>query len=163
MTPEYVCIHSQVLAVRAHWTQGLDSCNWSMLRSTLTDRVYVDYSAWNQEPGSFHRADDWVERRKGLFPGLWASQHNVSNAIIEVAESHAFGRMYVTAEHILDEDGEHFFTLGGVYEDEYTLSHGIWTLCSMKLTPKWTRGDQKILEAARLLAAAGLGPRSNEK
>jgi hypothetical protein len=154
------CPHCEILAVRARWTQGLDSCDWSLLRSTITDFVFVDYSGWNHEPGTMQDADTWVERRKGLFPGLWASQHSISNAIINVSANQASARMYVTAEHVLAEDGERWFTLGGIYEDEYTLAEGSWRISAMKLTPRWFRGDRDVLTQARHLAATGTGPRS---
>lgn len=159
MSDLLVCEGCQLLQVRARWTQGLDSCDWVELRSTLADEVYVDYSAWNGTPGSSHRADEWVKARKGLFPGLWASQHVVSNTRLEIADGIVKAMMYVTAEHILDDEGERWFTVGGIYRDEYEKTDGRWVITSMTMTPLWTRGDRGSLDEARKRAAAGTGPR----
>lgn len=159
MSDLLVCEGCQILQVRARWTQGLDSCDWVGLRSTLADQVSVDYSAWNGIRGSLQDADEWVEARKGLFPGLWASQHMVSNPRLEIADTTAQAIMYVTAEHILDEAGERWFTVGGTYRDEYAKTNDGWVITSMTMTPRWTRGDRGALDEARKRAAAGTGPR----
>lgn len=142
-----------ICEVRARWAQGLDTCDWPLLRDQLCDHVDVDYSGWSGQPASTMAADDWVEARTGLFPGLWASQHTISNPQVRVDGDRAWGRYNVTAEHILDADGLRWFTLGGVYVDEYLRVEGRWRIRSMTLLPRWYRGDRAVLDEGRNRAA----------
>ncbi len=143
----------EICEVRSRWAQGLDTCDWSLLRDQLCDEVFVDYSGWSGQLGSVMSADDWVDARKGLFPGLWATQHNMTNPRIRVDGDRAWGTTNVTAEHVLDESGERWFTLGGVYTDEYRRTEGRWRISSMTLTPRWSRGDREVLTEGRRRAA----------
>lgn len=142
-----------ICEVRSRWAQGLDTRDWTLLRAQLCDEVFVDYSGWSGQPGAMVAADDWVRARLGLFPGLWASQHNLTNPQIRIEGDRARGTTNVTAEHILDEDGERWFTLGGVYSDEYVRSDGSWLISSMTLTPSWYRGDRGVMDEGRRRAA----------
>ena len=92
---------------------------------------------------------EWVERVSPLFEGLDATQHTMSNPLVEIEPSGASARcrMYMQAAHFLDGDE---FTIGGFYDDHLVLGDDHrWRLDAVALTVWWRRGDDTIMKRAR--------------
>ena len=138
-----------VCEVRSAFAAGLDGCDWPLLRSVLADSVLVDYSSWSGRPAATVEADEWVEQRTLLFPGLAASQHSLTNPRVVIDGDGATSTVYVTSEHVLDPDGERWFTIGGVYDDELVRTPDGWRISSMRLLVRWQRGDRGVIDEAR--------------
>ena len=103
-------------------------------------------------------ADDWVAGVKPLFGGLAATQHMMSNPLVELEGDSAEITMYVRAHHVFDpEDPESYYTIGGYYRNRLVRERGDWKLVRVKLIVTWRLGHPEIMEAAR---AAGISASS---
>jgi SnoaL-like domain len=128
---------------------GIDTRDWPLYRSVFADEFDLDYSSYR--PGSVGRmrADDWIQRATGLFPGLDASQHCLYNPLLDVTGDTARITIYVQAEHFLTNAyGDNWFTLGGYYDDRLVRTDAGWKITAKKLVVTWNRGNRHILTLA---------------
>ena len=135
-----------VCAARYTFAAAVDGRDWPLLRSVLTDELRLDYSSYSGKPAGPVAADAWVERCRGLFEGLDATQHSLSNPQIEPGSGVMTCTMYVVAEHLLGPDR---YTLGGYYRDVLVREGDRWLLHDMTLTVRWRHGDPDVLSRAR--------------
>ncbi len=143
-----------IIATFSRFASGIDRRDWELYRSVFTDEIDVDYTSYR--PGSKSRmaADLWVDRAKGLFPGLDASQHSLSNPAIEIDGDTASATMYLVAEHFLTNDqGDNSYTIGGYYSDSLVREDGVWRISAKRLTVTWNRGNRHVLTLAAARAA----------
>jgi len=132
---------------------GVDTRDWAMYRAQFADRVHVDFSSYSGRPPADIAADDWVAGVQPLFTGLHATQHMMTNPLVDVDGDTARIRMYVQATHVLDPaDPASVFTVGGYYDDDLVRSGDRWIFTGVKLTVLWRTGDQSIMEKARAKA-----------
>lgn len=133
---------------------GLDTRHWSMYRAQFADRVHIDFSSETGRPITQMAADDWVAGVQGLSSGLHATQHMMTNPLVDAVGDAARIRMYVQATHVLDpNDPASIYTIGGYYDDELVRDGDRWILTGVKLTVLWRTGEPSIMATAR---AAGL-------
>lgn len=128
---------------------GIDSRDWALYRRAFADGTLdFDYSSYHGRPPVQMTADEWVESVTPLFTGLDATQHSMSNPIVDVGDDTARCRMYMQAAHFLD-DVE--FTIGGYYDDTLRRREADhrWVIDSVTLTVWWRRGDPDIMRRAR--------------
>ena len=102
-------------------------------------------------------ADDWVANLVPLFTGLDASQHSMSNPLVDVDGETARCRMYMQAAHFLFDDPEPEFTIGGYYDDRLVRTDAGWRVTAVTLTVWWRRGNEAIMPVARERGAAAAG------
>lgn len=96
-----------------------------------------------------------------LIPDMWeASQHSVSNILIEIDGDRAFAEIYLTAFHLsypthesraallgeenalsagFRDDDVIEFIFGGRYIDIFERRHGEWRIFKRKIVPEWNR------------------------
>jgi hypothetical protein len=99
-------------------------------------------------------ADDWVAGLKPLFAGLAATQHMMSNPLVEIEDDSAWITMSVHAHHVFDpDDPDSYYTVGGYYRNRLVRVGGNWKLVRVNLNVTWRLGDPEIMDAAR--AAGG--------
>jgi len=145
------------------YATGVDTRDWAMYRSVFADEVEFDFSGY--EPGRLPvtmAADDWVAGVKPLFGGLAATQHMMSNPLVELEGDSAQITMYVRAHHVFDPgDPESYYTIGGYYRNQLVRERGSWKLVRVKLSVTWHLGHPEIMEAARAagISASSLGER----
>ena len=89
-----------------------------------------------------------------LFDGLEATQHLMSNPMVDLDGDRARCRMYVQAVHVLpNPGGDAEFTIGGYYDDRLVRTaderRGGWRIEAVKLTVWWRRGNPDIMRLAR--------------
>ena len=133
------------------YATGVDTRDWVLYRSLFADEVEFDFSGYEAgRPSVTMAADDWVAGVRPLFEGLAATQHMMSNPLVELQGDGADITMYVRAHHVLDpEDAEAFYTVGGYYQNRLVREDGGWKLVRVKLTVTWRLGRPEIMEAAR--------------
>lgn len=129
---------------------GIDTRDWALYRSIFADHVAIDFTSYN--PGSVAAemaADDWVANLIPLFTGLDATQHTMTNPLVDIDGDTARCRMYMQAVHMFTEDPEPEFTIGGYYDDQLVRTTNGWRLNSVTLTVTWRRGNPDIMRRAR--------------
>ena len=144
---------------------GIDQRDWARYRSIFVPppaELTFDYSSYHGRPSSSMTADAWVGAVTPLFEGLDATQHTMSNPIVEFdgPADRARCRVYMQAAHFLWRDDlaeatgspDPEFTIGGFYEDRLVADpsgpHG-WLIEAVTLTVWWRRGNEAIMQLAR--------------
>ncbi|HEY5678503.1 MAG TPA: nuclear transport factor 2 family protein [Pseudomonadales bacterium] len=134
---------------RYEYALGIDTRDWVLYRSIFTDEITMDFSSYNGRPASGMAADDWVAGCKVLFAGLDATQHVMSNPMVDVDGDIARLRMYMKAEHFLRNDqGGMDFTIGGYYDDRLVRTDEGWKMQAVTLNVFWSRGNRQIMALA---------------
>ncbi len=141
---------------------GIDGRDWAAYRSIFVGprtEITFDYESYNGRPAMRMTADDWVGAVTPLFTGLDATQHTMSNPIVEIENDGraARCRVYMQAAHFLWTDGitEPEFTIGGYYDDHLVLDdNDDWKIDAVRLTVWWRRGNEEIMELARRRSAS---------
>lgn len=138
--------HTAITRLRYDYAFGIDSRDYALLRSVFTDQITMDFSSYNGQPEVTLLADDWVQRVAGLFDGLNATQHTMTNPLVDRVDADtAHGRMSMQAAHFLDDRD---FTIGGWYDDRVVRTAEGWKLRAVTLTVTWRRGDEAIMAEA---------------
>lgn len=135
-----------ITRLRYEYAFGIDTRDFGLLRSVFADEVYMDFSSYNDRPAASVAADDWVAGCAMLFNGLDATQHSMTNPLVDVADDdHATQRMAMQAAHFLDGIE---FTIGGWYQDSLIRTADGWRINAVTLNVTWRRGDESIMAAA---------------
>ena len=135
------------------YATGLDTKDWDKLASVFTADGVADYGALggvNQGPAAI------VKLCSGALGGLDASQHIITNEVIELDGDRARARCYFQAQHVFTgaEGGDNFL-VGGTYDDEIVRTVDGWRIRHRTLTATWTDGNPVVFEAAAARLAAG--------
>jgi SnoaL-like domain len=132
------------------YAQGIDSRDWLMYRSIFGVEVFIDFSSFNGQPATKIPSDDWVARVRPLFMGLDATQHTMTNPIVQIDGDDATCTMYMRADHVLTRDsGEVWFSIGGYYVDTLRRTQDTWLITGVTLNVRWSKGDPSIMTEAR--------------
>lgn len=135
---------------------GIDTRDWELYRSIFADDIVTDFSSYNGSGGPIEQtADEWVARVRPLFTGLDATQHTMSNPLVDLAPNGdtARCRMYMQAVHRLEDQPEPEFTIGGYYDNQLVKQGASddehqWLITSVALTVLWRRGNPAIMPIA---------------
>lgn len=134
---------------------GIDSRDWVLYRSIFADEVYIDFSSFNGVAGATMPADQWVSNLKLMLPGFDATQHVLSNFMIDIEGELATAIVYMKAEHFLvNSGGDNTHTVGGYYTHKLKQTEDGWRIYSTTLTAKWTRGNRQVYKLAVKRVAA---------
>ncbi len=145
--------YEAITRLRYQYAVSIDTRDWPLHRSIYTDEIEMDFTSYSGGEPARMTADQWVDGLKGLFTGLTATQHVMTNPLVTLEGETATQRMYMKAEHFLIEDGvQGEFALGGYYDDRAVLTPDGWKLAAVTLTVLWRRGDPAIMERARAIA-----------
>lgn len=146
--------YNEIVQRRYEYALGIDTCDFKLLRSIFTDEISMDFEDYSGQPKATMKADDWVAGCAVLFTGLDATQHVMSNPMVEVDGDRARCRMYMKAEHFYANSmGNVDFALGGYYTDELVRSNGRWLIEAVTLKIFWNRGNRHIMTLASELGA----------
>ena len=150
--------YNEIVTRRYEYAMGIDTKDFALLRSIFTEEITMDFEDYSGRPIATMRADDWVDNCKVLFTGLDSTQHVMTNPIVNIEADQATCKMYMKAEHFLQNDqGNDDFTLGGYYTDKLTKIDGRWLIYAVTLNIFWNRGNRHIMTMAAELGAARLG------
>jgi len=130
--------------LRYEYAFGIDTRDYGLFRSVFTDQVTMDFSSYSGRPATTLSADDWVASAATLFDSLDATQHSMTNPLVDVVNggSTATQRMAMQAAHFLN--GVEF-TIGGWYHDELVRTDDGWKIAAVTLNVTWRRGDESIM------------------
>ncbi|MEM8748637.1 MAG: nuclear transport factor 2 family protein [Actinomycetota bacterium] len=151
------------------FASGIDGRDWTRYREIFVPppaTIRFDYESYHGRPATDVDVDGWVGGVRQLFDHLDATQHTMSNPIVEIehhapsGRSTARCRVYMQAAHFLWRDdlaertgsSDPEFTIGGFYDDELIGDregpYG-WRIRSVRLTVWWRRGNEAIMSLAR--------------
>ncbi|MFK7919294.1 MAG: nuclear transport factor 2 family protein [Ilumatobacter sp.] len=139
---------------------GIDQRHWDGYRSIFVEPpsdIEFDYSSYHGRPASRMDVDTWIGGIVPVFSGLDATQHSMSNPLVQIDGDRARCRVYMQATHFLWRDdleastgsADPEFTIGGYYDDDLVLVAGQWRIEKVALTVWWRRGNAGIMELAR--------------
>ncbi len=138
-----------ICETKYRYAYGLDGKDWELYRSIFQDQITLDFSSFNGKPAAAMSADAWVASCRVLFEGLDASQHQMTNPLVEIDGDEARCRMYVQAEHfLLNDQGDDSFALGGHYDDRLVRTAEGWRIAAVTLRVLWSRGNRHIMQLA---------------
>jgi hypothetical protein len=150
--------YHEIVRRRYEYAFGIDTRDWALHRSIFTDEITMDFSSYSGQPAATLTADAWVEGIKITFTGLDATQHVMTNPLVDVDGDRARLRMYMKAEHFLRNDaGDDGFALGGWYDDRLLRTASGWRIEAVTLNVLWTRGNRHIMDLARQVGLERLG------
>ena len=148
---------TEITRRRYEYAQGIDTRDFKLLRSIFTQDITMDFEDYSGQPCSSLKADDWVAGCRVLFTGLDSTQHVMSNPIVDIDGERAQCRMYMKAEHFLQNNqGSPDFALGGYYIDQLEKVNGKWLINTVTLKILWNRGNRHIMSMASALGARKL-------
>ncbi|WP_293899490.1 nuclear transport factor 2 family protein [Phenylobacterium sp.] len=96
---EALAVRTALCDLVVAYAMALDACDWPAFRDLFEDEIDLDYSALGSIRGRIP-ADAWVERCKVL-GGFDATQHKVSNFVVEAGVDAARVTSYVDAAHFI--------------------------------------------------------------
>jgi|TARA_Y100000022_G_scaffold193756_1_gene197337 hypothetical protein len=135
---------------------GIDTKDFDLYGSIFADQVNIDFSSYEGSSvpeTTVLTRDQWVSRVRPLFTGLAATQHSMTNPVVNIDGDTASCRMYMQAHHVFEPEKEDsWFTIGGYYDDTLTRdaeSPSGWKLTGVKLTVLWRKGQESIMQLAR--------------
>ncbi|UVC12800.1 nuclear transport factor 2 family protein [Mesorhizobium onobrychidis] len=130
-----------------------DLREWNRVKSCLAARVTTDYtSLFGGEVATSDR-DALIARWQGLLPGFDATQHLITNIVVEGAGNDAIARSHVRATHWID---TRFWTVGASYLHRLVRTPEGWRVSAIAIRRLYEEGDRAVLAAAadRVNAAA---------
>ena len=130
-----------------------DAQTWEHVRNGFADDVFLDYSSMGAD-ASLQSADAIVTSWQEVFPGFEATQHAVSNHVVEVNADEADCFCYGTALHYLPNDeGEAVWRVVGHYDFHLVRSGPTWKAERMTFTLRFMDGNTDLPTLARQRAA----------
>ena len=155
--------NSDIQALILNYAWGIDSRNWALFRSIFDDEIEMDFSSFNGTPAARMRADDWVAACEALLPGFDATQHVLTNFMIDLGQDTATAIVYMKAEHfIANQLGDNSHTLGGHYTHRLKRTGDGWKIHATTLIVTWSRGNEQVYDLARQRAEAQKAGTSNQ-
>ncbi|WP_281066231.1 nuclear transport factor 2 family protein [Nocardia albiluteola] len=126
-----------------------DNREWGRLAGVFADRVRLDYTSLNGgEPAELPVADI-VAAWSGLLGKLDATQHLITNHLVEVHDGTAVCTADFQATHRLANPfGGHLWTLGGKYRFELARTERGWVITGVLMTAVWADGNKDLLTLA---------------
>lgn len=145
----------EVADLLRRYATALDSRDWDLLASVFTDDGAADYG----ELGGVNTGAATIAAFcRSALAGLDASQHLITNEVVELDGDRGRARCYFQAQHVYRgaEGGDHYL-VGGTYEDELVRTPEGWRIRRRTLLPTWFEGNAAVFEAgaARLAAEGG--------
>lgn len=126
------------------YATALDTRDWKLLRSILTERVGIDYTSFDPELELEMGADEWVHRVRGL-AGFDATQHLSTNHRHRIDGDTATCISYMHAGHFLKHEGQdHACFLYGYYTSQLVRGAAGWKVCKVKLSITARHGDERV-------------------
>lgn len=139
---------AEISDVLHRYATGLDTRNWTLMRSIFLDEVDMDFSSVHMRAARVN-ADVWVESARVLFAGFDATQHLSANHVHDIRGDEATCTSYMRAEHfVINDEGENYYTMGGYYVNQLVRTADGWKLSAVTLNVTWNRGNRHVMVIA---------------
>jgi hypothetical protein len=130
-------------------TWYLDTRAWEKLPEVFADEIRLDYTSLNGgEPGVISQKD-LIEAWSSLLGAFDATQHILTNFLVEIsAETAVATSMFQATHRKAAEHGAPLWTLGGRYRFGLARTGAGWRIDDIVMTTLWADGNQQLLTDA---------------
>ncbi|MER8826826.1 nuclear transport factor 2 family protein [Mesorhizobium sp. M0938] len=122
-----------------------DLREWNRVRSYFAARVTTDYTSLFGGEAATSDRDALIAQWQGLLPGFDATQHLITNIVVEGAGDDAVARSHVRATHWID---TRFWTVGASYLHRLVRTPEGWRVSAISIRRLYEEGDRAVLAAA---------------
>ena len=125
-----------------------DQRDWSGVRATFDEKVWLDYSSMNGSPATELTPEQIITAWQGILPGFESTHHQLGNFIHSIDGDEARVFCYGTAAHFLTDEKGNLWTVVGTYDFVLQEKAGDWKISSMKFNFKYQDGNTSLPERA---------------
>jgi len=125
----------KIVDVFNRYAMGVDLKDRDLYLSCFAPKIELDMIGMT----GTQTAEEWVDRALDLVGNYQATQHLISNHVIEIDGDTAHGTAYLQAQHFNPEPGKSLL-LGGYYANDFVRSAAGWRISKLTLTSTWTEG-----------------------
>ncbi len=126
-----------------------DQQNWTEVANSFHEKVWLDYTSMNGNPGSESTPQEIISAWKSILPGFEHTHHQLGNTISTIKGEKAKVFCYGTASHYLTDDGGNLWLVVGTYDFDLILQdEGDWRITSMTFDYKYQEGNTGLPEKA---------------
>ncbi|MFD0688206.1 nuclear transport factor 2 family protein [Actinomadura fibrosa] len=126
-----------------------DQREWDRLEALFADRVTLDYTSLNGGEPAVLTPREIVGAWSGTLGNLDATQHMITNHLVEADGDRAVCTASFQATHKLaNAEGPELWTLGGTYRFDLLRTAEGWRISGVVMTAVWADGNQDLLAIA---------------
>jgi 3-phenylpropionate/cinnamic acid dioxygenase small subunit len=131
------------------YARAIDGRDWKALERVFTPDARIHYAVERGADLRFAELGPWLAKAMTIFK---ATQHVISNPLVELAGDAARCTSYLTGTHVqVRRDGREVLTTeGSVYTDELVRTPQGWRIAARKLERLWVDGTYLGPDDARL-------------
>ena len=149
MTNDELIERARVTDHVLQYATGIDRHQWDLFRSIFADELRLDFSSWSGEPESVMAADDWVAGVRATLEPFDATQHVLTNFVIDLDGDSATCTCYMAAHHhLVTGDLREMHSIGGYYVHDLQRAGDGWLIHRSNLNVTWEMGDRALFELA---------------
>ena len=128
---------------------AIDLRDWDDFRNLFADSVEFDYSSIGEVAGTLKPKDIANTACQDL-GGFQATQHVITNHLVEHAGNKATCKAHVRAMHLLaNNEQESMLEIGGYYIAGLVRTDSGWKIKTWKFIILWSKGDLKLFDLAK--------------
>ena len=128
---------------------AIDLRDWDSFRALFAESVIFDYSSIGEVAGTL-KPEEIANTASNDLGGFQATQHVITNHIVELSGNRATCKAHVRAMHLLpNDDFEPMLEIGGYYIAGLTRTDSNWKIESWKFIILWSKGDLKLFDLAK--------------
>jgi 3-phenylpropionate/cinnamic acid dioxygenase small subunit len=137
--------HHEIVQLTHKYCWALDSRTWDGL-----DQVFLPDATADLRSPLLEGRDAIRARIARALEPLDATQHTVTNHMIEVEGDRATCRCYLHAQHVREAaEGSPNYVLAGRYEDELVRTPEGWRISFRRLVVVWSEGNVDVVRLSR--------------
>ncbi len=143
--------HLEIQRVLYLYGRAIDTREFELLSKVFTPDAVIHYDVVRGTKLEFPKMVEWLRQALQIFS---ATQHVMSNALIDIDGDNARATTYLTASHVqVKLDGEEAFTLqGGTYLDRLVRTPDGWRIAERTLRSLFVHGEFLGPDQVRLFA-----------
>lgn len=147
LTLDVLIARAEIAGTVMRYATAIDTRDWAMLRSILTDPFDLDYSSNGGLVGEVS-VQTWVDRLASLY-GFDATLHMISNPVVEIDGDTAVCTSYVDARHFLKDGEREYAALAcGVYTHKLVKRGEAWVISAVTVTIAGKQGGVAAFDTA---------------
>jgi 3-phenylpropionate/cinnamic acid dioxygenase small subunit len=140
---------SQIEQILYLYARAIDQKDWKALERVFTPDARIHYALERGAELRFPELGPWLARSMTIFK---ATQHVISNPLVEVQGDTASSTAYLIASHVqVRQDGSESVTReGGRYTDTWLRRPEGWRIATRRLERIWVDGQYLVPPEVRL-------------